>query len=1288
MKTTLKEAQKCPRCGKPMPAGALAGFCPACLLAHGGDTESGDGKSTARFQPPSLGEIAKLFPQLEILGLLGAGGMGAVYKARQPALDRIVALKVLPAAGAEGANFQERFNREARALARLSHPNIVGVHEFGRTPSQTPDAIPHPLPSLHFFIMEFVDGANLRQLERAGRLSPREALQLIPQICDALQYAHDEGVVHRDIKPENVLVDRKGRVKIADFGLAKILGQDAEAMRLTREGQVMGTPHYMAPEQVERPLSVDHRADIYSLGVVLYEMLTGDLPIGKFSPPSRKVQVDVRFDDVVLRALENDPARRYQHASEVKSQVATIAETSTTAAEEATPVIENRTEGFLRWGGFNFVAIKNGARVTHWPGTVLALVMMFVWLSMTLRLVEFFIGRSAMGWLSINGAASVWMPCLLAGVFASCGHYFAWYKMDKPGGVSWVPVSAVPRAHEPEQKYFGWLGFPVVVERDGVRDVNWKGTWIAMAVVFGLISLAFSFVTVFTGKSLFGMIGIKGGLSGVVRMVLAFLIVNGSVQHTLSSRRKSEALPRGTIILPSAARGWRIGRQFIYATLMVLAWCWFQVNGLTPWLRSRFGGAGRHASIVSRPFDSNVTRDAKSGALVAKIPGSGGVELLAINDADAAPNAWWQADGTPISNTSYTLLHASELKAAPWVTKDFVLRLVDLPQQTTLPAIELEPNGGSSFGPELLQNGKILADSWLLRAAFPPDATNATLRMGFDIDDWRTVSTHKQIAGGGSKNSYIGSEDIPNPDAMIHDMSEKDGNASVTMLVGNVRKDMNVRVVAVDAAGVEHTFNRGGNTPATKASVGSYEFFGLPLAQVTEFRIQAQRVHWVEFRDLALTPRGGPRPEAMAPSFDSVIERTFGELLDFDTGKTGEFPKDVTVENPFAGMAMNMAWMQEHGFDALAGSDKLEFVGVRIVEFAATDWDSLTPAGLNQRLADQGNFPSELTPAAGKLPATYGFRTREGGTGLLQILKFSEPNTGATVRYKLVKSHDRRAAASFAAVASQAELAELPRLRFIAWQDEWKTNGALAAWLPDGSPATNEENLKLIRELQREHSDFNFSKVGEPDPKVLRLWFSHSLFDHHSRVDVTLLDSDGEPRPPGRAGNSVGSGRGPIAGTDNLGWIKSALTPGERDGLPDAVTIRLRYVVGPLEQTQVVESGFQGSMVLWGKSELGSIGQAVDGKAFISLLQDPKVQRQFSVIAVTHGGQEFEPSSSLRNSGNRLGFDLNRYDFSLPLQHVAKFRIGTRPVRTFEWQNVVLRNETRREPKKVTAHPR
>ena len=184
----------------------------------------------------------------------------------------------------------------------------------------------------------------MRQLQRSGRLSPREALQIVPQICDALQYAHDEGVVHRDIKPENVLVDCKGRVKIADFGLAKLLGRETQGFRLTREGQVMGTPLYMAPEQIEHPQEVDHRADIFSMGVVFYEMLTGELPLGRFAPPSCKVQMDVRVDEVVLRTLEKEPGRRYQHAREVKTEIATISPGPPVALRRLAPPVSGSPE--------------------------------------------------------------------------------------------------------------------------------------------------------------------------------------------------------------------------------------------------------------------------------------------------------------------------------------------------------------------------------------------------------------------------------------------------------------------------------------------------------------------------------------------------------------------------------------------------------------------------------------------------------------------------------------------------------------------------------------------------------------------------------------------------------------------------------------------------------------------------------------------------------------------------------------------------------------------------------
>jgi tRNA A-37 threonylcarbamoyl transferase component Bud32 len=264
---------------------------------------------------PSAKQIAACFEQLEILECLGQGGMGVVYKARQKRLNRLVALKILTPERGRHPQFLERFCREAQALARLSHPSIVAVYDFGE------------VEGLCYLLMEFVDGVSLRHLLQTQKITPEEALAIVPKICEALQYAHDRNIVHRDIKPENILLDRDGQVKIADFGIAKIVSRDQPEASITQDRQVIGTPHYMAPEQVEHPQRVDHRADIYSLGVVFYEMLTGELPLGKFPPPSRKAAVDTRLDEVVLAALEKEPDRRYQKASEVKTDVESIVST-------------------------------------------------------------------------------------------------------------------------------------------------------------------------------------------------------------------------------------------------------------------------------------------------------------------------------------------------------------------------------------------------------------------------------------------------------------------------------------------------------------------------------------------------------------------------------------------------------------------------------------------------------------------------------------------------------------------------------------------------------------------------------------------------------------------------------------------------------------------------------------------------------------------------------------------------------------------------------------------------
>lgn len=303
----------CPRCGKPIPENAPSGLCAACVMS-GAATTASQTIPNPKSPPPSLKEIAAHFPDLEVLEIIGVGGMGAVYKARQPKLDRCVALKILHVHDDDPA-FEERFNREARVLARLNHPNIVTVFDFGT-------AGPY-----HFLLMEHIDGVNLRQAMQAGRFSPDEALTLVQEMCAALKSAHEDGILHRDIKPENILLDSQGRLKIADFGIAKLVGpEDLQNFTLTRQDSVLGSPQYMAPEQIESPEDVDQRADIYSLGVVLYELLTGELPLGRFAAPSSKNDIDSRIDEIVFRTLEKERDARFQSAEEVSTSVDTLAQ--------------------------------------------------------------------------------------------------------------------------------------------------------------------------------------------------------------------------------------------------------------------------------------------------------------------------------------------------------------------------------------------------------------------------------------------------------------------------------------------------------------------------------------------------------------------------------------------------------------------------------------------------------------------------------------------------------------------------------------------------------------------------------------------------------------------------------------------------------------------------------------------------------------------------------------------------------------------------------------------------
>jgi predicted Ser/Thr protein kinase len=1025
MKTIVIEATPCPGCGKPMPAGVLAGLCPACLLAQGVGTDAGDARKGVRFEPPSVAEVAKLFPQLEILGLLGAGGMGAVYKARQPVLDRMVALKVLPASGAEGVNFEERFNREARALARLSHPNIVAVHEFGKA------------DSLHFFIMEFVDGANLRQLEQAGRLAPREALQIIPQICDALQYAHDEGVVHRDIKPENVLIDRKGRVKIADFGLAKILGVDADSLRLTAEGQVMGTPHYMAPEQVERPLSVDHRADIYSLGVVFYEMLTGDLPLGKFSPPSQKYQLDVRLDEVVLRALENDPARRYQQASEVKTRVETISGTPAPAAA----AVSATEQHFIRCAGFPVVAEREGMRKVNRKGALQMFGILFGVLTVAFGIISLVTGRTWFGWLGISGALSLQLRLLIAALVTAWG---VWHALRSKPAVESLPKTPQGTVILPPERFsrkaiIGVCWMPCVlfvlfmyhaVPGAAGRAHDGPSWWeIALGVIMLLLGFSAPFGTTILGwlavSDIRRMNGCLSGLplavfDGLIFPLLAFDVFLGRGLHhafywfTATQMERSFQNPPRELVT--------FGVVLICAVmdLVIIRRVWHSVrlgHNTTParrdWWWSRKPGAvaiGVACALVIlavaqrretriNPIHARVqlaSLNPLTGTQGAKLPERGEVELRGVRDAGAAANEWWRPDGRAIPDQLYELGSISSLDLPGWTNKELVLHF-DLPPGAGGPYFQFEPLGGYSMGSEVWRDGKRSLNSWSVQAAFPKLAREGTMRIGFDLGPWQTVSVHDRNGNGHG----LSTPGIPNMQAEVHEVGEHNGQARVTMLMAKENPDWKTRVIAVDRKDTEHSDYLGRTTPAGNSRTLTHEFLRLPLDDVKEFRVQVRPVHWVEFQKVKLVPDdrnaiGKSARPFKAMAFSDVKEVRITSGFDFDAGVPVEALLEFTIET-------QRGFLDEFGVDAVARGKELELIEMGIADLAPSEWERQPPETLAERLNRSLYAPPRLPSSKNPLPLTYAFRTRTGTLGMMQLVGFPEGQSGVVVRYKVVE---------------------------------------------------------------------------------------------------------------------------------------------------------------------------------------------------------------------------------------------------------------------------------------------
>ncbi len=1028
----------CPSCQKPLAPNLPMGLCPECLIKAGFPTgaETDTGSATPRtFVPPAVEEIAKLFPQLEILELIGKGGMGAVYKARQKQLNRLVALKILPPGTGSEPAFAERFTREARALAQLNHPGIVTLYEFGETSGQ------------FYFLMEFVDGVNLRQLLAGSRVSAREALAIVPQICDALQFAHDQGIVHRDIKPENILLDRRGRVKVADFGLAKIMEPErgrlgrsnvtssddvkqtgtpvtggvatsgTGAFRdLTESGKIMGTPQYMSPEQITAPGEVDHRADIYALGVVFYQMLTGELPGKKITPPSAKMQIDVRLDEVVLRALEKKPELRYQQVSEVKTMVETIVATppGSSRREEAQTQKTN-------------IENPESRPKPHFSRTAIVGACLWILSVMIFAFAGIISQLATRPWLLASSVLAV------VGLLCAFGFTL----------LGWVAVSQI--RHSAGKLYGLWLAvvdgllFPLLVVDGAIVGLVLVGLWIldqelkrSVAPPVGIPIL------------LLAPVGL-----GVIALV-DFLIVR------VVWRAVSQPI---TNPVPSVQTPDRFWRRFALAVFALIAIPFLiAIVGLLAAIaipnfvkaRARAQENARHAVQMSPTAphpEPAAIREVNDAPFVARLPAGGSFEFLAVRIYPPTNQPWWQPDG---SQSKYDASIEDEAKeqVGHGIMALARIKLPTIRQTWPLPAGGKNPPGidwanGPGFatkngrrllepdGPDTMSGLTMLG---VMDFKEPMAGANATtLPVKVATAEWQTLMTQKpgwfmSLFAGAARKEWKFSE---TPVGAL--------KVTITHLVESA--DMEYRLIAVDLDGTQYLpsmtqrTKRADEHSATLEATfvpptGSSDQWQLLLNRVREVRLEARPYEQIEFRNVSLQP--GHKTTVVVKDFGGAIE-SWPQPQNLSYGPATEctLPMDKDGLTPLFDLDHNQPVPDPQPNDTAAGMAQLLKPGVvirhdesahKIVALGISgtvvywtraalgdQWENLTDtealATVQRNVMTPGGFLSIDSPDT--LPQAVFFKTGDGKLGILQITGFTENPRGVKIRYKLVQDPNR-----------------------------------------------------------------------------------------------------------------------------------------------------------------------------------------------------------------------------------------------------------------------------------------
>jgi serine/threonine protein kinase len=1097
----------CPQCGTPLPSGALAGLCPACLLKMGAATDTvTEGKQLA-FTPPSVAQLAPLFPQLEILELIGKGGMGAVYKARQKQLDRFVALKILPPGIGHDPAFAERFTREAKALAKLNHPGIVTLYEFGvaagilpavepgfqpggkivadgealensgvagsasagpggKLPPSTSGKMPaattqpgsqpatfDPRPPLYYFLMEFVDGVNLRQLLHAGRISAREALAIVPQICDALQFAHDQGIVHRDIKPENLLLDRRGRVKVADFGLAKIVGAAGGASgpasrlvsslappnegALTDAGKVMGTPQYMSPEQFEAPGEVDHRADIYALGVVFYQMLTGELPGKKIEAPSKKVSIDVRLDEVVLRALEKKPELRYQHASVLKTELETLAADSG-QSDAAVPKTASPPGRLVAPGKAGFAA----AVTVFYAGVVLSILLIgvlpfrfshdhayllgvalmlgvapFVGMAVAKALHQARAGAEYVLWQTLAArlkAASV-VAWLLALPVIGFAIFFLIALFSERGG--WNP--AISEAVIVPLTWLGAVVLPLSGKRlweaavPGSSGRKAAQTEPPSPATIPMASLVWRKLRIIAGIFIF--IGVWS--------LLDMLFDNG--EGNLTIMPGALLLPLGIGLLNRREFCRRVAVWCVCAgfglQLIMLGWLFGKAFGL-------FAGLDVVAKVLGQPMNSAM------GAVLTFLLFAGQIILLPwmylILTRDEVRSAFVHAQTKPRPFVEWGLTVMVLLIVFSYVRIPCENRLKTGVYFTNLKSAVTVQTNAPAFGPVV---ERVLIDPDARREKETLNLQSGelfSLPIGAGENDRRVLALLKSAG-----DCFAEYDDF---------VSGRWALITQGLKLSDLRPAQWERITPAEIAQaltkpsvVQHV------TPPELPGATLYVFPDglLPLTFAVETRQGVRGI--LEITGFTENPRGvkiryklvpttlsahAPAP-AKEAVFSPVVEFTLRDpmesrtncFIDFEAGRLVVPPGDLALTN----RAAVWDWVKAEGVDAIANTARTEVrgllgYGLTAVRLADEEWDRPTEGKLGGEISKQlwnnsrfGGLPADaqmiltvnIVSTDPKPSKTYGFRTSQGTKGLLQFLEYTDaPRGWVTIRYKLVQN--------------------------------------------------------------------------------------------------------------------------------------------------------------------------------------------------------------------------------------------------------------------------------------------